>query len=259
MWERRLAVVALGVAAVAAGVLAGYNVSLSPLDLEKRSTTIGVASKQILVDNLVPGPTNLKVKTTPLVERTTGVVQLLTSARIRTKAARLAGIPAREVTTEGPFVGPAEPQNIVRPSEARGLEIDADTKQYRLSFVAQRELPIVSIHARAPTEIEAARLADAAYVGVDRYLDGLRHKLDLNRLLNPVVVRELGPATAGTSAGGDRKAAVLLAFFGVLLLGLVLLLGTDAMRRRRRRRRRPPAEPPEFAPLDLWTPADPRV
>jgi hypothetical protein len=226
--QRRLAVLAVLAISVAVGVLAAYKpVGFS---LEPRTASAGVATKQILVESPRSPLTDLRGDSAPQNDRTGGFSQVLASPELLKGIERKTGIPASEITSEGPFVEPSNVQSIVRPAEARGLEIVDETKDYRLRFITPVNLPIVSIHANGPNAEEAARLADGAFAALRAYLKPLENEIHPAPTY-PVWLRDLGPAQAGTSGGGMGKAVFVLGFCATMMLGLLLILIVEVARR----------------------------
>src|ERR1700742_214094 len=171
LYARRLAVLLVFAISIAVGVLAAYKpVGTS---LEPRTTSTGIATKQFMLESPRSPLTDIRGETAPQYERTGAFAQVLGSAKLIEGIERETGIPASEITSEGPFVEPANVPGIVRPSEARGLEIVDEEKDYRLRFITPVDLPLVSIHARGPNAEEAARLADGAYAALKTYLKPL--------------------------------------------------------------------------------------
>jgi hypothetical protein len=247
LFARRLALAAVVLIALAVGVLCAYKPSGFPPTLEARTAPGGVATKQILVESPRSPLTDLRGETEPQSQRTGGFAQLLASRTILEGIAEKTGIPVDAITVEGPFVEPANVPGIVRPSEARGLELLDEEKTYRLRFITPSNLPIVSIQARGPSPDEAAKLADGAFASLQAYLTPLAEQME-PKPTYPVLLRDLGPASSGISGGGMGKAALLLGFGGSLLLGLLAILGVEVARRRLRpaadRPLRPSFSPP---------------
>lgn len=234
LFARRLALAAVVLVSLAVGVLCAYKPSGGfPPTLEPRTAPGGVATKQMLVESPRSPLTDLRGETEPQSQRTGGFAQLLSSRTILEGIERKTGIPVDAITVEGPFVEPANVPGIVRPSEARGLELLDEEKSYRLRFITPSNLPIVSIQARGPSPEEAAKLADGAFASLETYLKPLAKQIDPPPTY-PVLLRDLGPASSGISGGGMGKAALVLGFGGALLLGLLAILGVEVARRRLR-------------------------
>lgn len=230
--ERKLAVVAIVVLATLAALAMGYRMSVLPPKLESRSVSSGSATTQILIDSPQSAIADLKQDTAPLVTRATVFAQFMTSSTIRERIANATGIPASQITAEGPFSGAASSENVVTPSEARGGQVRAETQQYRLSFVAQDQLPLVTVYATAPTAEAAAKLANGVYAGVRDYIDGLESQYETNPK-HRVTVRQLGLADAGTVHSGANKVLMVLAFLALLTIGCLALIGLAGLRQRK--------------------------
>jgi len=227
--KRRLGLAAVVAFAFTAAVLMAYRpVGMQPT-FEPRTVALGVASKQVLLDLPEPAFVNLKANTSSHTGRTGALIQLLGSVKLERAIARASGIPEALITTEGPHPVPPGVQNVVRPSEARSAEVLDETMTYRLRFKAPSTLPIVTIRTQAPTPAEAARLADAAYVALKRYVGGLSADLGKDPR-HPIVLRDMGPAMAGHLQGGMTKAVLVLGFVAVLMLGVLALLTIEVLR-----------------------------
>jgi hypothetical protein len=229
---RRLALAVVLLAAAAVAILAGYRVTLSPPGLHAKTVASGAATAQILVDSPQSTLANLKQATLPLTTRAGVFAQYMASSETRDGIARETGIPASQITTEGPFSGAGAAQNAVTPAPARGAQILDETKPYRLQFLTQEALPLVTVYAQGPTPADAARLADGVLPAVQQQLAKLA--VDANLLpADRVIVRSLGPADSGTVGGSAGKAIMVLAFLVVAVLGILVILAIDAARRRR--------------------------
>ena len=218
--------------AVAAAVLAGYRpVGMGPPKLEPRITSLGVASKQVVLDGWRSPMIDKEFATEPLARALRHFAQVLGSPKLLRETSRITGIPEDSMTSEGPFVGPAAPWNVVVPSEARSNQVTAERRVYRLSFVTRETLPLVTIHAQGPSPEAAARLAEGAYEALRRYLADLSAEIE-PAPPRPIVLHDMGPAASGPLPGGIGKAVMVLAFVSVLVLGLLALLSLEALRLR---------------------------
>jgi hypothetical protein len=229
----RLVVAVVVLLALGAAVLAGYRPVGGgfPPKLEPRITSLGVASKQVVLDGWRSPLIDKQFDTEPLTARSATFALVLSSPELIEETSRKTGIPASEITTEGPFVGPAAPWNVVVPAEARSNQVSAEHKVYRLSFVTRQTLPVLTIHAQGPSPAEAARLAEGAYEALQSYLAGLAADIDAD-VPRPIVLHDMGPAASGPLPGKVGKATVVLAFMGVLVLGLLAVLSLEALRLR---------------------------
>lgn len=229
--RRPLMLAVIVLLALGAGVLALYRPTGSPLRLEPRITSLGVASKQVVLDGWRSPMLDLKFDSEPLAARTGAFAQVLGSPALVEATARRAGIPAGDITSEGPYSGPASPWNVVAPSEARSNQVTAERRPYRLSFVTRPLLPLVTIHAQAPTTGDAARLAESAFLELRDYLADRTAEFG-SPPPRPIVLHDMGPAASGDVSGRIGMTVVVLAFVGVLVLGLLLLLSLEALRLR---------------------------
>lgn len=227
----KLAVALIVMAALVAGVLAGYKPTGFPPKFEPRITSLGVASKQVLLDGWRSPLVDRRFDIAPLAARAGTFAQVLSSPTVLEAAARKTGIPVESITSEGPYVGPAAPWNVVVPSEARSNQVNAERRVYRLSFVTRLTLPMVTIHAQGPTPEDAARLAEGTYQALRDYLAQLAAEID-PAPPRPIVLRDMGPAASGPLPGGIGKAVIVLAFGGVLIIGLLILLSLETLRLR---------------------------
>jgi hypothetical protein len=237
--RRKLALTVVFLCATAAALGTGYKVGINPPKLESKAVPSGEATTQILIDSPQSAIADLKQDTAPLVTRATVFAQFMTSSTIRDLIAAKTGIPADEITAEGPFSGPGEDQNTVTPSEARGGQVRAQTHPYRLTFVAQDQIPLVSVYASAPTADEAAKLANGVFAAVKGYVDQIA-ATDATNPDHRVTVRQLGSAGSSTVIKGGSKAIMVLAFLAIMILGCLLIIAIAAIRRSGK----PPMEPP---------------
>jgi hypothetical protein len=200
--------------------------SIGPSGIHKRGSTYGTAQAQVLVDSPQSALANLKQDTIPLSTRAGVFAQFMASSAVREEIAKATGIPAAEIVARGPFDDPAVapagtqvPAAPKPPSESSSVS----ARPYQLTFVAQEELPLVTVYAQAPTAAGAKKLADGVSVGVKAHIS---HMQDVGQLdeKDRVVIRGLGPAQAGTVNGGSALPMMLLAFVFIVLAGSGVIL-----------------------------------
>jgi hypothetical protein len=220
---RKLAVAFVCGLALLAALYAGYHVG--PSGVSKRGRTFGAAQTQVLVDSPKSALANLKQDTIPLTTRAGVFAQLMASSSVRAEIARISGIPAREITARGPFDDPAAAPSDAAVARAPKLpsETAAAGRHYRLTFVAQQDLPLVTVYAEAPDSARASRLANAVTPAVRAHIARLHEQGDLPATRR-VVIRSLGAAEGGTVNTGTSKMTMLLAFLAILVLGSVGIL-----------------------------------
>ncbi len=220
-WIGTTAVVLLAVAAAAAVKLTSHNVPT------------GAATVQILVDSPSSELANLTQNPTPLISRAAVFAQVMTSQAVIQDISAAAGVPASQVTAQGPYSGSGEALDVVTPAEARSSQLVAEDAPYRLTFLAQQNEPVITASVQAPTPPAAANVANAVYRGVQNYVASIQHQ-GHTPAQDRVTLRELGPAQAATVNSSSRSTLMAAAFLGVLILGLLAILGVEGVRRRGR-------------------------
>lgn len=225
LWSRKL-LVGLAVAiAVIAAVLSAYSLSLNPPGLKSRTLQVSAASSQILIDSpkstLVAGADLGTFDA--LATRAKIYGQYLSSLAARQQIAEEAGVPARTISSSGPF-SPATGQYSYesQSSEDRASEILQEGAQNRLVFTAQEDVPILTVNSQAPTSSRAVALADASFTVLKRYVSNL--EADGGPVSRGVAVRELGAPEGGTIGGSNDVVLMALAFLAVLGLGCAAIL-----------------------------------
>jgi capsular polysaccharide biosynthesis protein len=222
LWARKFATIAVVIVAVVVAAAVRLTVSSVPT---------GAATVQILVDSPDSALANLSQETVPLTTRASVFAQVMTSAAVLEQIAQSAGVPAHEITAEGPYSGAGQPLDVVTPSPARGNQLIAETTKYKLTFVAQANEPVVTASVQGPNAAAAAAVARSIYPGVQRYVASLQSQSG-TPASHRVTIRQLGPPQAGPVNSGSRSTFMVAAFLGVLVLGLLALIGIEGLRRR---------------------------
>lgn len=236
IWQRKLALLIVAGIALVAALMAVYRLP----SFEKRSVALGSASSQILIDSpnstLLAGLNSEALAT--LATRARIYAQYLSSLEARQRIARASGVPAQEITSNGPFSTDTGRRNYEPQSaEARASDIVEERRQHRLVFIAQDDVPIITVSALAPTAREAVRLADASVVALKEYVaklsdcpagswattSGPARAANCRPGQPGVVVRELGVAEGGTIGGRNGLLLFGFAFLVVFALGCVVL------------------------------------
>jgi hypothetical protein len=244
LWQRKLFVFVVFLLAVCVAISSAYKVP----SMQKRGLALGAASSQILVDSpastLVEGADAGQLTT--LATRARVYAQFLSSLQARDAIAKASGIPARAISTNGPFSTDI-PRNTYQPqpSEARANDVLKEGQGFRLVFDAQDGVPIITVSAQAPTAEAALALAHAAFVTLKRYVDDLQREADAvpdkplpkGATAAPIVpdsgvtVRELGAPEGGTIGGGNGKILMFFAFFAMMAVGCSLIAIVPGMAR----------------------------
>jgi capsular polysaccharide biosynthesis protein len=217
----------------ASAVLLIAIIAAAGIKLSSHSVDTGTATAQLLVDSPQSVLGDLQQDPTPLATRASVFAQVMASTQVLESIARVMGIPPSEITAQGPFSGPGLALNVVTPSEARGSQLRAQGIPYRLTFVAQATLPVVTVSAQAPTPAAAARLADAVAGGTNEFIHNLQAKTQ-TQPSKRVIIRELGPAQDSTINSSSAMVMMMAAFVAISTLGLIVLLGLERRARRRR-------------------------
>lgn len=213
--ERKIALALVLIAATGLAFMMGSR---------SESTTTGAATTQILIDAPQSALANLKQNTIPLTTRAGMFAQFMASTAVRESIGRAAGVPADQIVAKGPFDDPdAAPTGVVAATDT------GDAPAYVLTFVAQEELPIVTVYAAAPDPKSASKLAGAVAEGVQQYVDDLQTESALPDN-DRVTIRGLGTPEGGRVTSGGAAPAMLGVFIVVTVLGCGAIL---VFRRRR--------------------------
>lgn len=225
LWSRKVLVAIVVVVAIFAAILSAYQVSVSPPGLHSRALTVGAASSQILIDSpksaLVDGASLGTFEALSTRAKIYG--EYLSSLAAREQIAKIAGVPARSISSAGPF-SPATGQFNYesQSSEDRANEILQEGAQSRLVFTGQEGVPILTVDAQAATAARAVDLANASFTTLKHYVNNL--SADGEDVKRGVTVRELGAPEGGTIGAGNDVVLMALAFLAVLILGCAAIL-----------------------------------
>jgi len=233
LWQRKLLVALVLVLAIGAAILSAYRVSVAPPELHKRALSVAAASSQILVDSpqstLVAGADLGTFDA--LATRAKIYGQYLASPAARQEIADRAKVPARSISTSGPFSA-ATGQNAYssQTSEERSGELLQEGADNRLVFIAQEGVPILTVESQAADSDTAIALAEASFATLVHYVHSLQ--ADGQPVRHGVTVRELGAPEGGTLGGSNNMILMALAFLVVFGLGCaaILLIPTFAQR-----------------------------
>lgn len=219
---RRRRLLALGVLiAVAASILSVYRFEGGKL--KSRSLQYAAATTQVLVDSEPSVLGNVTQSSEALSARAQVYANFMASPAILDIIARQVGLSGDQLYAAGP-VNAQEPRVEQEPTALkRNVEITGETKPYRLNYEAQGNLPSVTIYSQAPTTSVAIGLANAAVVGLQRYVASVESGGTIPKR-SRVVIRQLGPASGGVVDGGISKTLAIMVFVMVFLLWCVLML-----------------------------------
>lgn len=238
--------VILGLAVLAA-FLTAYRVGTG--GVESRSTAVGAATSQILVDSaestLVEGAGTDQLAA--LGTRASIYAQYLSSRDAVVQIAHDIHVNPALVTAHGPFSQGTGLQDYQEQgAESRATDLVEEGKSYRLLFQAQADVPIITVYATAPTAKAALALAHSSFTVLSDYISGLKREATKEAAINPppkevstssvplvsnIVVRQLGQPEGGLVGGSTSMVLAILAFVGVLGLGcLAFAIGSGFVR-----------------------------
>lgn len=211
------------------------------LNKSMKSVPTGTATVQILVDSPVSSLVNLQSDPAGLEARAAVLAQAMSSNAVLADIAKTAGVAPGDVTAQGPYSAPAESLDVATPSEARSMQIISVKPHYRLTIVAQQNLPIVTVGVQGPSAVAAGRLADDVVAGTTTWLSSLTATDEIKQPRH-VHLRQLGDAQAGTTNSSSGKMIAIVGAVAVLILGFLGIALTDRERRARRQEERARAE-----------------
>lgn len=227
LWRRRLAVAAVAAFAVVVAIALAYKISIFPPGVSHRSTSNGTAETHILVDSPRSSVADLNRSFDPLTARAQVLAQLMTTAPVIDRIAKIAGVPASAITASDDNSTLNVPTSEVEPTASiRSSDITRESLHYRITFRAEPEQPTVTVFGQAPTAAGAIKITNAAAKGAAEWVRDTQ-----NRQLVPdsrrTQLTQLGAATGGTVNAGASRIVAALAFVVILGVGclLVLLVG----------------------------------
>jgi hypothetical protein len=236
----------VGLAAFAA-FLTAFKVG--PGGIERRSTAVGAATSQILVDSaestLVEGAGSDQLAA--LGTRASVYAQYLSSRDAVSQIARDIDVDPTLVTAHGPFSQGTGLQTYDQQgAESRAADLVDEGKSYRLLYQAQEDVPIITVYATAPTVGGSLALAHSSFEVLSNYIDALKQAAQKasagnpapqpavassEPLINDIIVRQLGRPEGGLVGGSADLMLMVLAFVGVLGLGcLAFAVGSGFQR-----------------------------
>jgi hypothetical protein len=224
LWRRRVAVAAVAVLAAFVALALAYRISVFPPGLTHRSISNGTAETHILVDSPRSSVADLNRSFDPLVARAQVFSELMTTAPVVDRIAKIAGVPASAITATSDNSTLNVPTSEVEPTaNVRSNAITDEGLRYRITFRAEPEQPTVTIFGQAPTAAGAIKIANAAAKGAAEWV-----KETQDRQLVPdsrrTQLTQLGAATGGTVNTGASRIVAALAFVAILGVGSLLIL-----------------------------------
>lgn len=221
--SKRKRLVALGfLLALIAAVHSVYH--LNGLKLKPRSLVHSSGHTQVIVDSQSSVLGNVSQSFEPLSARAAAYANFMASPVVLNLIGQQIGMSGEQIYAAGPVTA-NEPRVEQEPTALkRNVEITGETVPYRLNFENQQNMPTIGINSQAPTLKGAVALANAAAVGLQRYVAGVEAAAKVPPDAR-VVIRQLGPASGAVDDPGISKSLAVMMFLAVFLLwcGLVLV------------------------------------
>jgi hypothetical protein len=215
-------------------VLSIYQVQLLPPKLVKHDLQYSSASIQAFVDTPESFVGDVTRDITPGINRATVFANLMASPGAMGIVGRYAGIPGDQIWAAGP-IDPTQQRVVVEPTATkRNFQVSGESLPYRIDFLANPNLPIVSIYTQAPTTAQAVSLANASVRGLNDYIY-LQQTQQHIPVAARVVVRTIGPANGATVNGGIAKKLAFIVFVAAFAGWCVLVLIASRLRANWRR------------------------
>lgn len=171
--RRRRDRIACLVVATAAALLATHSVSLAPLKIAPRATSMATASTQVLVDTPRSSILDLRqdlFDMTSLANRSLLIGNVMASPPVLAYIGRRAGVSGESIRVVTPRT-PNSPRPLLPPGRQAGSrDLLRSGVEHRLSIEADPTVPVLRIYAQAPTPQGAAALANASVEGLGDYL-----------------------------------------------------------------------------------------
>jgi hypothetical protein len=218
--RRRMLALGALIAAVAS-VLSVYR--LDGFALKSRSLERSGASTQLLVDSSSSVLGNVSQSFEPLASRAAVYANFMTSPVVLDLIGEQVGLSGAQIYAAGP-VNPQQPRVVQEPTALkRNVEITGETTPYRLEFESPAAQPTINVFSQAPTTAQAVALANAAVVGLQKYVSSLEASNGVAPK-SRVIIRQLGPASGAVVDSGISKTLATMVFVAVFVLWCLLVL-----------------------------------
>jgi hypothetical protein len=224
LWgQKRLLALGVVVSMICA-ILSVYQVkTVLPPKLTQRALQYSSASIQTFVDVPHSFVGDLTAPLAPVIDRATVFANLMASPGALDLIGQNSGIPGDQLWAAGP-VDPTQQRVIVEPTVSkRSFEVAGEALPYRIEFLADPNLPLISIYTQAPTTPQAIALANGSVQALKQYV----HDLQVQQHIQPaawVTIRTIGPASGALVNGGINKKLAGLVFFAIFGAWCVLVL-----------------------------------
>ena len=237
--RRVIQIAAICALAVLSAVYVVDRISVFPPSLSAREVQFSVAKAEVLVDvpssQLVDQRENLDLRGPPI--QAQYYTLLLETDWFRTAIADAVGLHGKEISASGPFTKwDLVPTTVpINASAAQPLPTD---KNYRLLIDVDGVNPMISLYGQAPTTRAAVAIVAKARSMMEQFAKERARSFPVNPEYQ-VVIRSLGPITAGVVDPGARLQLMAFIFALVFVFGLAAVLAIERRRARGAARARP--------------------
>jgi hypothetical protein len=223
LWaHKRLLAVGVVISAACA-VVAVCRVQLLPPKLTPRALQYSSGSIQAFVDSPNSFVNNITPPLGPLAERATVFGNLMVSPGALDLIGQDSGIPGDQIWAAGP-IDPSQQREVIEPTATkRSYQVAGEALPYRIEFLADPNLPIISIYTQAPTSTQAIALANGSVTALSHYIETLQTQNQVPPRAR-VTVRTIGRASAAPVNGGITKKLAALVFLATFVAWCVLVL-----------------------------------
>lgn len=223
LWDqKRWLAVGLVVSLVCA-LVSVYQVTLLPPKVVERSLQYSSASTQAFVDAPDSVAADIASQPAPGISRAVIFANLMASPGALRLVGRDSGIPSDQIWAAGP-VDPTQQRVVVEPTVAkRSVQVVGEQQPYRIEFLADPNLPVISVYTQAPTTPQAIALANGSIRALDQFV----HQLQLRQHIPAaasVTIRTIGQASGGLANGGITKKLAGFVFVVTFVAWCVLIL-----------------------------------
>lgn len=224
--RRKLALAAILVLSLLAGLAIQYRISLSPLALSERVTTTHGAQARVLLDAPEEPPTvDLDSGVADTLALRAGLLgDLMATDGVRAKIAARAGIDGDELAVLPPAAGP--PSLPISLAVAAADAARTTSEPYALTVAADPAVPIVRFAVGAPDAAGARRVAEAAVASYEALVATRASRR------SRLSVMQLGPVRTTTTVDTPPRVLGPAAAFVLFALGASALVLAVGIRRR---------------------------
>jgi len=212
-----VALVVSVVLAALAAVWSLYKIGLVPPSLTPRAVEMGAASTEVVVDtpdttilDLRQGTSNIE----SLNNRALLLGNVMASLPVRAYIGRRAHVAPDAIRVAPPLTADFPRPLALTGNAKHTTDLVSSADQYRLSIEANPTVPVLYIHAQAPSAKTAAELANGSVDGLRDYLAAVAASGRVPPT-EQVRVRQLGRASGGVINDGAGLQFALVVFLGV--------------------------------------------